>query len=247
MDQVSGDIMRPKKVEFAAPNIVQAQSLAENPLLKHHVRSNIPDQTINTPQRAQTTNDGTIALQTTLPKMAKPNTLGKEDTRPSILNIQTETAFSTRVENANAPAPHSQTAPTRMDLPTHVARQMIDIVQHLPTKPVEIPLNPDELGRLRLSISTSDIGLVVSVVAERPETLDLLRRHISTLGQEFQALGYEDVSFSFDGDAQSDPQSDDNPEHSSALTPLNDAQTANKQNTQIYLKPSDQTGLDLRL
>ena len=37
----------------------------------------------------------------------------------------------------------------------------------------------------------------MSVTAERQETLDLMRRHIDQLAQEFKALGYGSINFDF--------------------------------------------------
>lgn len=73
----------------------------------------------------------------------------------------------------------------------------------------EIALSPEELGRVRLRMHSSDGVLHVSVLVERPETLDLMRRHLSELGQEFAREGYADVSFSFEqagGDTGSGPE-----------------------------------------
>ena len=46
---------------------------------------------------------------------------------------------------------------------------------------------------------TTETTLVLTISAERSETLDLLRRHSAELGQEFSALGYETIDFQFDG------------------------------------------------
>ena len=43
----------------------------------------------------------------------------------------------------------------------------------------------------------------MSLLAERAETTELLRRHIEILSQEFQALGYSDISFNFGGGGDS--------------------------------------------
>jgi len=62
---------------------------------------------------------------------------------------------------------------------------------------IDLVLNPEELGKVRLSLSQSDAGLSVSVLAERPETLDLLRRNIDLLAGEFLDIGYQSAEFSF--------------------------------------------------
>lgn len=61
----------------------------------------------------------------------------------------------------------------------------------------EIALNPEELGKVRIQLSGVDQTMTVAIIAERPETADLMRRHIDTLVQDFRALGYTDVRFDF--------------------------------------------------
>ncbi|WP_341232686.1 flagellar hook-length control protein FliK [uncultured Sulfitobacter sp.] len=82
-------------------------------------------------------------------------------------------------------------------IPQHIPRQLAEIIHTSGGKSVDVALSPEELGRVRLSISQAEGGLVVSVQAERPETLDMLRRNIDQLDQELRLLGYTDPGFSF--------------------------------------------------
>ena len=85
-----------------------------------------------------------------------------------------------------------------------------------PDTPVEVSLNPEELGRVRVALSAQDTGVVsVTIAAERPETLALLKRHIDLLVQDFQALGYSGAEFSFAQDNRSWGASDGSQENSS--------------------------------
>ena len=85
----------------------------------------------------------------------------------------------------------------------HVAQQLAVTITQTTGQPTEIALNPEELGRVRISMSLTDGTLTLHINAERPETADLLRRHIDTLAQEFRSLGYNDISFDFgDGRTQ---------------------------------------------
>ena len=89
--------------------------------------------------------------------------------------------------------------------------QLAAAVARFPDRPVELTLSPEELGRVRLTLTTSEAGLVLAVTAERPETLDLMRRNIDQLARDFREIGFSDLSFSFtqqDRRPQSDPQSD---------------------------------------
>ena len=106
-------------------------------------------------------------------------------------------SYETRAPDLSQPL-----APKRGHLPPQIAAQIADVVRQMPNRPVDIALSPDELGSVRLSVATSEAGIMVHVLAERPETLDLLRRHINQLGQEFRDLGFADISFSFAGGEQ---------------------------------------------
>lgn len=143
-------------------------------------------------------------------------------------------------------APQSTTIPAaaRADLAGHVARQIADVAHHMPARPVEITLSPEELGRVRLTVSTHESGIVLNIVAERPETVDLLRRHIGQLGQQFQSLGYESIAFSFSGggDAQTSDHQEGDAAPQSAPTEDSDIPAL-----QIKLATGTAAGVDLRL
>jgi hypothetical protein len=83
------------------------------------------------------------------------------------------------------------------ELPRGVGLQLAEAAGRFPDRPVELTLSPEELGRVRMTLTTVDGALTLAVSAERPETLDLLRRHIDELARDFRALGYSDVNFSF--------------------------------------------------
>ncbi len=65
---------------------------------------------------------------------------------------------------------------------------------------VEVALSPEELGKVRMTLQSHEAGIAVAVQAERPETLDLMRRHIELLERDFRDLGYATISFSFSSD-----------------------------------------------
>jgi flagellar hook-length control protein FliK len=96
------------------------------------------------------------------------------------------------------------------DLPRHVAHQMAEAVhRNGGDRGVDLLLNPAELGRVRISLSPGDAGMTVQILADRPETLDLIRRNIDLLAQDFQSLGYDATDFAFaqqQHDAESGPR-----------------------------------------
>jgi len=64
---------------------------------------------------------------------------------------------------------------------------------------LEIRLDPPELGSVRMLMSMSDHGLSLHVFADRGDTLELLRRHVSLLAADLSRLGFGSAAFSFHG------------------------------------------------
>lgn len=76
----------------------------------------------------------------------------------------------------------------------------------------EITLSPEELGRVRIHLQQSEIGLQVLIATERPETLDFLRKNIAALSRDLSDLGFAGARFEFEQghqDGQHDRRSSD--------------------------------------
>ncbi len=73
---------------------------------------------------------------------------------------------------------------------------------------VELLLDPVELGRVRFEFTTTGDRVQVTLSVERPETLDLLRRHADALRAEFRDAGIDSSTLSFGtwGKDRQDPQ-----------------------------------------
>jgi len=129
------------------------------------------------------------------------------------------------------------------ELARHAASQIAQVLANTNAKTTEISLNPEELGRVRLSMTAGDGAITLTIAAERPETSDLLRRHIDTLAQEFRDLGYDSLSFSFGASTDGDlGDGDGSPEDSTT------EQFAEMDVAATPTLGSGQTsGLDLRL
>jgi len=108
--------------------------------------------------------------------------------------------------NGSSSSTVSQTLAARPEMPVQVAQQLAQAMHRAPDRPLEIALNPVELGRVRMTLTATEAGIVVNILAERPDTLDLMRRNIDDLGQSFSELGYEDIAFAF---GQNDDPSDE--------------------------------------
>lgn len=82
-------------------------------------------------------------------------------------------------------------------LPPHLGRHLAETVASFPDRPVELLLSPEELGRVRMTLSAEGGTLALAIQADRPETIDLMRRNIDQLARDFRDLGFTDISFSF--------------------------------------------------
>lgn len=106
------------------------------------------------------------------------------------------------------PGPPGSAAP---DIARQIALRVAQVAESGPggaRGTVEISLSPEELGRVRLRLHPSETGLNVTITADRPETLDLMRRNIDMLAREFLEIGYQGAEFDFAQDspgAEADP------------------------------------------
>ena len=104
----------------------------------------------------------------------------------------------------------------------------------------------EELGCVKLSMVPGEAGLVVQILAERPETLDLLRRHVDMLSADLRDLGYSGLDFSFGHEGQNGADQ--------ATAEAAGGQTATASGRPAQAVPSPRTGamlpdgsLDIRL
>ncbi len=136
----------------------------------------------------------------------------------------------------------------RPETPAMVGRQLAEAMQRFPDRPVELALNPEELGRVRMSISASDMGITVTVLAERPETLDLMRRHIDQLAREFQAIGYDSINFAFnEGETGNASDGDSDQDAGNGGHPSDTAVEGKSDTTITPITLAASSGLDMRL
>ncbi len=138
--------------------------------------------------------------------------------------------------------------PTRVEMPPHIAQAIAQSLHVSPDKSVEIALNPAELGRVRIVMTPSETGMTVNILADRPETLDLMRRNIDDLGRSISDLGYEDINFSF---GQDDTSADTSERHEGSADTLalnvelvDHTTTSNSQLSALAIAPD---GIDMRL
>jgi hypothetical protein len=81
-----------------------------------------------------------------------------------------------------------------------LAAQLIHTLAKTGEGTMEIALSPDELGQLRLTLQADPQNpdrLIVMLNFERPETLDLFRRHADQLAEALRNAGFANVDIGF--------------------------------------------------
>lgn len=155
--------------------------------------------------------------------------------------------------------PHGSADTVRADTPRpelarHAAGQVVAAIRAAgatatasgPPGSFGIDLSPAELGRVRISMSVSETGLMVTVLAERAETQDLLRRHIDHLRDMLADTGHASIRFDFGGGGrawQGSAHPDPDTAHGSNVAAIPDAAQASLHRTAAMTEGS----LDMRL
>ena len=80
---------------------------------------------------------------------------------------------------------------------TQIAPLAIAIATDPGTGALDVALSPDELGPLHLHVTTERGSLRIAMTVERPETLDLLRRHADQLLADLRQAGFGGATLSF--------------------------------------------------
>lgn len=132
------------------------------------------------------------------------------------------------------------------DIARGLGQQVAEAAARFPDRPIELTLAPEELGRVRLTLATTEAGLTMNVLADRPETLDLLRRNIDQLAQDFRDLGFTNLAFSFGKRQDGAPQQPPAPDNAATDQPAAPQQATAVQATAAPRPDGSAVGLDLR-
>ncbi|MEO7382987.1 MAG: flagellar hook-length control protein FliK [Paracoccaceae bacterium] len=159
-----------------------------------------------------------------LPKTIS-SAVAKAATDPEHHNIELTLAPLTTlsIHRNTPPSPMPQTAfvsdahtASTHALPRTISTAVVKAASGADHDKVELTLDPIELGRVRFALITAGHQLQVTLSVERPETLDLLRRHADDLRAEFRAAGFDAASLSFGHWGQN--KSDDQPQTATEFT-----------------------------
>ena len=203
----------------------------------------------------QTSNQNTHPTRKVVPEMLTGNANahgnpGIENGKSSLLQGELQELISWETPRLSQVGSNS-TLPSRNDFAPHVVRQLVEVMGQAIHRPTEITLSPEELGRVRMSVHKEDGVITVNIIAERADTLELMRRNIDQLGQTFRAMGYETISFAFgqgndtgnQKNSSSDTRSDqlEDSDHPAAEP------TSQANPNHIQLDHAQTAGIDIRL
>ncbi|MEO0679644.1 MAG: flagellar hook-length control protein FliK, partial [Pseudomonadota bacterium] len=159
-----------------------------------------PEQRSPTPSASPTAPAASMA-QPVVGDAAASTMAASADAAPemSLAGRSEPSAASVRLDQAAPSTPSG--APST---PPPAVQQTIAALYKMPDGDVELRLDPPELGRVRVSLSTTEAGLVATVLADRPEVADMMRRHADALLRSLEESGHErvDLRFSSGGDAE---------------------------------------------
>ncbi|QEW22742.1 Flagellar hook-length control protein FliK [Marinibacterium anthonyi] len=143
-------------------------------------------------------------------------TLSNTEARVEPSAVQTVDTVSRTFESA----PGQPMVAARPEVARDIGRQLAPSIMAAADGSVDIALSPKELGHVRMSLSVTDTGVTLLVSAERPETIELMRRHSSELSAALREMGYENIAFSFGtgGDAGSAGGAQDQNQTGAAVT-----------------------------
>ncbi len=129
--------------------------------------------------------------------------------------------------------------------PRELTGQVAEAIKIVGDKVIDVQLSPKELGHIRLLMSHAEAGLMIAIHAERPETMELIRRHIDLLTQDLRIQGHQNINYSF-ADEKTGDQNRPSPRENQSLEQGVYSEKMNPvQNSHRTTHQSE--GLDLRL
>ncbi|HMR62356.1 flagellar hook-length control protein FliK, partial [Amaricoccus sp.] len=160
------------------------------------------------------------AAPATAPVVTAATPAGTAPAAPAPLADFRGTGWHLVADPAAPHATHPEAVQRAAVSPHHLAGQVTLAVASASEGTVEIRLDPPELGRVQIRLEPSDTGVRAVVMAERPETQDLLRRHSETLSRDLTEAGYSGVTLDFSAGGRSAPRGEERATHFAAPAPF---------------------------
>ncbi|SFD18410.1 flagellar hook-length control protein FliK [Tropicimonas isoalkanivorans] len=126
------------------------------------------------------------------------------------------------------------------------SNQVAEVTRDAASGAVEVRLDPEELGRLSISFSSRDAALTVTILADRPDTIELVRRSMGEFLQDLRDLGFQNLSVDV-GSSQGEGFSSMGEGPTEVIPLAGDAQEGDQPATPLPTHASRSAGLDMRL
>ena len=142
------------------------------------------------------------------PEQTPPKFVGQTSDQPAseigFTNIKTvvddpaEIQFNIKIERQAVETVHI----TRATLPaapvaSQITAQLPQLLTKVDKQTIELRLDPPELGRVTIHLTTNDQQVTAQVIADRPDTVDLMRRHAELLTATLARAGFSQADLSF--------------------------------------------------
>ena len=116
--------------------------------------------------------------------------------QPLTVSLGSQTSVITQDSSLSADDPRPMRPP---DPPSPVQQTAAILAAQKPDQPghIELTLAPESLGRLHFDMRPEGAATAITLSAERPETLELMRRHLPELMAELKQLGVEAGTLAF--------------------------------------------------
>jgi len=190
--------------------ILEAGKVQQKPDIGAQLLRNAPSENTHIPFTRGSTDQARPSVRPLMPTSA-PHLLAKPETpgnavfgllkEASILDDKgLTTSLDTSPRQGVTPVsttPHLSQGQLTPPEARAVAMQMASQFASQTNKTTVIRLDPEELGHVRMTLRSTETGLTMVIVAERPETSEMMRRSIHELAEEFRSLGYESMAFQF--------------------------------------------------
>lgn len=218
-------------VEHEGNNNAQSETIKESELrpiipIKNVEITNTFITTV-TPDTKQTSNQEHVALP------------ALKDTLETLFNTEPDIVNQTSLTNTKTPILSILKSP---QVQQEVIQNVIVAVKNVKDGPTEIRLDPPELGRVLVTINQTDTTVIAVVTADKPEILDLMRRHSELFTRELANVGFKEAELSFSHNQQHNGEEDREYVDVISSTSINDEET--EKLTRVYL-PED--NLDIRI
>ena len=194
----------------AVATSVTAALPAEKPLANSHAEPNLrpaPEAAAARPEFGQVAEQNEAGTGLSDPPIRHlPETAGLSPLLPAVRAV--DQAKENNGQGAQGPGSWSggmgmaapllpDAGPGPLPRPADIAHQIVRALPGGTGQEVAVVLSPEELGTVRMVMQAKGENLILQIQADRPETLDLMRRSTEQLVQDLRASGFTHVSLDF--------------------------------------------------